>query len=122
MSDRECLLELNEEYVRASLAGDVRWYSQRLADDFVCIESDGTVLDKAAFLRHTSAGSDLVLYRLEEVDVRCYSNVGLVRATGRWVARDGTRGLSRYVDVYVLANGEWRCVSAQVTRPPDGRH
>lgn len=117
MSDRERLLHLNEEYVRASLTGDVRWYHELLAEDFVCIESDGSVLDRKAFLRQTAHGSDLVLYRLEEVDVRCYGDVGLVRATGRWVSKLGTRGMSRYTDIYVRIDNDWRVVSAQVTRP-----
>ena len=117
MSEMQRLLDLNEAYVRASLTGDVRWYSEWLAEDFICIESDGSVLDRKAFLRQAAHGSDLVLYRLEEVDVRFYGAVGLVRATGRWVAKDGTRGTSRYTDVYVRVDDDWRVVSAQVTRP-----
>ena len=66
----------------------------------MCIESDGGVLDKAAFLRMTAKGSDLADYRLDEVDVRFYGDVALVRATGSWTTKSGTPGLSRYVDVY----------------------
>ena len=111
------LQRLNERYVQASLAGDVEWFRERLAEDFVCIESDGSVLDKTAFLRMTARGSDLAEYRLDEVDIRCYGEVALVRATGLWTARDGTPGVSRYVDVYVRSGGDWKAVSAQVTRP-----
>jgi ketosteroid isomerase-like protein len=108
---------LNQEYVQASLAGDVEWFQAHLADDFVCIESDGSLLDKAAFLRMTAQGSDLAEYRLEDVAIRIYGDVALVRATGSWTAKDGTPGMSRYVDIYVRANGDWRAVSAQITRP-----
>ena len=44
MSEDQHLRRLNEQYVAASLAGDVEWYRSHLADDFVCIESDGSVL------------------------------------------------------------------------------
>jgi len=118
MFDVTELKRLNEQYVRASLDGDVAWYRERLADDFVCIEPDGSVLDKTGFLQMTARGSDLAAYRLEEVDIRIYGNVGLVRATGSWRARDGTPGLSRYVDVYLRTGEVWQVVSAQVTRPP----
>jgi len=37
MSREEHLRMLNEQYVRASLAGDVEWYRAHLADEFVCI-------------------------------------------------------------------------------------
>jgi len=108
---------LNQQYVDASLAGDVEWYRTHLADEFVCIDSDGSVLDKAAFLRMTAQGSDLAEYRLDEVDVRFYGDVAMVRATGSWKTKDGIPGLSRYIDVYVRAGDHWKAVSAQITRP-----
>ena len=52
MSREDMLRQLNEQYIRASLAGDVEWYRTHLADDFICIESDGNLLDKAAFGPH----------------------------------------------------------------------
>src|SRR5688572_33043755 len=79
MTPEEELEQLNEQYVKASLAGDVEWYRRRLAEEFVCIESDGSVLDKAAFLRQTAQGSDLVEYRLDRVDIRVYGEAGVVR-------------------------------------------
>jgi len=117
MSREEHLRMLNEQYVRASLAGDVEWYRTHLAEEFVCIESDGAVLDKDAFLRMTGNGSELAEYHLDEVEVRFYGEVALVRATGSWRAKDGTPGLSRYVDVYVQKGDDWKAVSAQITRP-----
>lgn len=117
MSREDEVRRLNQQYVAASLAGDVEWYRQRLAEEFVCIDSDGSVLDKTAFLKMTAQGSDLATYHLDEVDFRFYSDVALVRATGSWKAKNGTPGLSRYVDVYVWKGSEWKVVSAQITRP-----
>ena len=110
------LRALNEEYIRALLSGDVDWYRARLADDFVCIESDGLILDRAAFLRRTALGSLLASYVLKEVTVSFYGDVALVRARGEWTQRTGVAGHSRYVDVYARCGGEWKVVSAQVTR------
>ena len=112
------LRSLNRRYIEAWLSADVDWYRERLSEDFVCIESDGNVLDKAAFLRSTAKGSDMASYRLDEVDVRIYGDVGLVRATGSWEKKDGIRGVSRYIDVYVRVGEDWKVVSAQITRPP----
>lgn len=115
-----CLRELNELYVKASLTGDVEWFRRHLADEFVCIDSDGAILDREAFLQHAAAGSDVDDYRLGQVDVAIYDRVALVRATGRWVSREGVPGISRYLDVYVFRDGEWKAVSAQITRPGPG--
>ena len=120
ISDDARLRDLNEQYVRASLAGDVEWYRERLDPRFVCIDSDGEVLDKDAFLRQTAGGSTMAHYRLAQVDVCRYGRdgeVALVRATGEWTTKDGTPGVSRYVDVYVRDGDDWKVVSAQITRP-----
>lgn len=115
-SDTATLERLNQEYVDAFMNADVEWYRKHLAEDFVCIESDGSVLNKSEFLINTAKGPDVVEYKLEQVDVRIYGPVALVQATGGWSTSDGTQGISRYIDVYVKANGEWKTVSAQITR------
>jgi ketosteroid isomerase-like protein len=111
------LRRLNEDYVRASLSCDVRWFEAHLARDFVCIESDGSVHFREGFLRLAAIESDLAEYRLDYVDVRFYGEVALVRASGSWTKKDGARGISRYTDVYVYTAGAWKVVSAQITRP-----
>jgi ketosteroid isomerase-like protein len=117
VSPEQQLRLLNQQYVAASLAADVEWYRKHLADDFVCIDSDGSVLDKDAFLRLTAKGSDLAEYRLDDVNLRIYGDVALVRANGSWKTKTGIPGVSRYIDVYVQSGGEWKAVSAQITRP-----
>jgi hypothetical protein len=111
------LRRLNEEYVRASSTGDVQWFDAHLARDFVCIESDGSVLFRDGFLRAAGRACDLVEYRLDYVDVRFYGDVALVRASGSWTNKDNVRGISRYTDVYVYTDSAWKVVSAQITRP-----
>lgn len=117
MTEDQHIRQLNEAYVRASLAGDVEWYRQHLADEFVCIESDGSVLHKAAFPEMTAKGSELASYHLDSVDIRFYGDVALVRCTGSWTAKDGIPGISRYVDIYPRFGDEWKAVSTQITRP-----
>jgi ketosteroid isomerase-like protein len=114
------LTRLNQQYIDAFMQGDVPWYRANLADDFVCIESDGSVLGKEAFLRNASGGPDVATYRLEDVRIRMFGHIALVHATGRFTRRDGSSGTSRYTDVYALRNGAWKAVSAQVTRTAGG--
>lgn len=95
---------------------DVEWYREHLADDFVVIESDGSVLNKPEFLATTARGPDVVAYTLTEVDVRIYEGVALVRATGQWTGKDDSQGVSRYTDIYVKTGDKWKTVSAQITR------
>jgi ketosteroid isomerase-like protein len=124
-ADRATLERLNQEYVAAFMNSDVEWYRQHLAEDFVCIESDGSILHKQQFLVNTAKGPGVAEYKLEHVDVRIYGNAALVLATGLWTGRNGSKGMSRYIDVYVK-QGEWKTVSAQITRGlslgPRGRY
>ena len=115
-SEKMTLERLNEEYIQAYMSADVNWYLEHLADDFVCIESDGSVLNKAQFLTNTAQGPDVADYKLQKVNVRIYGGVGLVQATGLFTRRDGTSGVSRYTDVYVHTGEKWTVVSAQITR------
>jgi ketosteroid isomerase-like protein len=110
------LTRLNQEYVDAFMNADVGWYRENLASDFVCIESDGSVLDRDAFLRTAARGPDVATYTLADVRVRVFGHTALVHATGRFTRRDGSHGTSRYTDVYVLTDGRWKAVSAQITR------
>lgn len=119
-TDETMLLRLNQQYVDSFMNADVNWYRQHLADDFVVIESDGAVLNKTEFLANTAKGPDVADYTLQDVSVRIYGSVALIQATGHWTGKDGSKGLSRYIDVYVKAEGEWKTVSAQITRASRG--
>ena len=115
-SDRATLEKLNQEYVAAFMNANVDWYRDHLADDFICIESDGSLVHKQKFLANVAHGPDVADYKLEQVDVRVYGDSALVQATGIWTRRDGSKGMSRYIDVYVKRDDEWKTVSAQITR------
>lgn len=120
-SEQTALERLNDQYVKAFMNADVEWYRQHLADDFVCIESDGSLLNKDQFLLNTARGPDVDDYKLHDVDVRIYGSVALVQATGSWIGKDNAKGISRYTDVYVKSQGDWKTVSAQITRAVETR-
>jgi ketosteroid isomerase-like protein len=116
MPDEARLSQLNERYIASYMEADVDWYREHLTDDFVCIDSDGSVLDKAQFLRKTAAGPDVAEYHLKQVRIRIYGDTALVHGTGLFNRRDGGTGTSRYTDVYVKVGRDWKAVSAQITR------
>ena len=115
-SDQTTLEQLNAEYVRAFMSSDVNWYKKHLVDDFVGIESDGSILNKSQFLSKTAEGPEVADYKLQKVSVRIYGGVALVQATGLWAKEDQSTGVSHYIDVYIRTAAGWKAVSAQVTR------
>ena len=115
-SDESVLRQLNDQYIQSLMQADVEWYREHLAEDFLCIESNGSLLDKVQFLRKTAEGPDLADYRLTQVRVRIYGDVALVHGQGLFKRRDATTGTSRYTDIYLRVGSDWKAISAQVTR------
>lgn len=116
MSEEVTLRKLNAAYIHSYLTSDVVWYDEHLDNDFICIQSDGSVLDKPRFLFHTARGPDVARYQLEQVRIRIIGTTALVHGTGLFAKPDGTEGTSRYTDIYAKLDGRWKVVAAQVTR------
>lgn len=106
---------LNTAYLEAMMRGDTGWFERHLAAEFVCIESDGRLRTRGEFLRKIAAGPSFTSYRLDELRVRSYGVVAVVRGAGRFSHADGTVAVCRYSDTYVYRGEAWLVVSAQVT-------
>jgi len=115
-SDEDILKELNAKYVESFMKSEVEWYRRHLADDFVCVESDGSVLDKSQFLTDAANPPGVLEYHLDSVRIRIFGDAALVHGDGSYTRKDHTTGKSRYTDTYIKMNGEWKVVSAQITR------
>jgi hypothetical protein len=105
-SDRSTLQQLHEQYIAALLKADVGWYSEYLAEDFLCINSDGAVRDKRQFLKDVAAGPEVKDYKLQDVHVRFYGRAALVQAKGVFTRKDGSPGQIRSTDVYMKTAGD----------------
>jgi hypothetical protein len=108
--------ELNLQFLDAMVTGNAGWFARRLAEEFLFIEGDGQIRDRASFVGMIAAGPVFSAYDLDDVKVRVYGDVAMLQATGRFIRTDGYIGMSRYVDIYVKVEGDWQVVSAQVTR------
>jgi ketosteroid isomerase-like protein len=115
-TDEAVLRELNRGYVDAFMNADAAWYDAHLADDFICVRADGSMLDKPAFLAGTTPAAAAAEYLLDDVAVRIHGPSAYVTALGTWRRQDGSTGQTRYIDSYVRTDDGWRVVSAQLTR------
>jgi hypothetical protein len=106
---------LNDQYIQALLNADREWFIRHLAEEFTCIESNGVMRDKAGFLEVLEAGPRYAGYRLDEMRVRLLGDGAVIQATGTFTRPDGSTGSSRYTDVYLRRDGEWKVLAAQIT-------
>jgi len=76
----DCLLDLNRDYIRAVETSDVSRFAEILADDFLCSQPDGSLLDREAFLRHTAAPVKISNLEAHDVKVRIMGDVAIIHA------------------------------------------
>ena len=115
-SDLELLTELNRDYIRSVQTSDVRRFDEILADDFLCSNPDGTLIDRKAFLEQTARPVRISNLEAHDVVVRIMGDVALIHARTTYLGPDGRPGGGRYTDVWARRGGRWLAVSAHVTR------
>ena len=115
-SDLETLQDLNRDYIRSVQTSDVRRFDEILADDFLCSNPDGSLIDRAAFLVQTARPVTISDLEARDVNVRLMGDVAIIHARTTYVRADGGAGSGRYTDVWARREGRWLAVSAHVTR------
>jgi ketosteroid isomerase-like protein len=115
-SDHDVLEQLNRDYIDSVQASDVKRFDEILADDFLCSNPDGSLIDRAAFLRQTARPVTISNLRAEDVVIRILGDVALIHARTSYTKPDGQEGGGRYTDVWARRDGRWLAVSAHVTR------
>ena len=115
-SDLDVLAALNRDYINSVQHGDVRRFDEILADDFLCSNPDGSLVDKKQFLAQTARPVTISGLTAEDVKVRIIGDVAIIHARTSYTAADGEQRNGRYTDVWARRDGKWLAVSAHVTR------
>ncbi|HEX2426809.1 MAG TPA: nuclear transport factor 2 family protein [Gaiellaceae bacterium] len=114
--ERDALIALNRDYVESVQQGDVRRFDEILAEDFVCSNPDGSLVDRDGFLAQTARPVTIADLKAHDVDVRVLGDVALIHARTTYTLPDGRQGAGRYTDVWARRDGRWLAVAAHVTR------
>ena len=115
-SDHAALAALNTDYINAIQNCDVKRFDQILAPEFYCSNPDGSLVDRAAFLKQTARPITIQGLKAEDVLIRIMDGVAIIHTRTVFTKADGQPCGGRYTDVYARQNGRWLAVSAHVTR------
>jgi len=115
-SDHDALLALNRDYIDSVQNSDVRRFDEILADDFLCSNPDGSLVDRASFLAQTARPVTIKNLAAQDVNIRLMGDFAIIHARTSYTLPDGRAGSGRYTDVWARRNGQWLAVSAHVTR------
>jgi ketosteroid isomerase-like protein len=115
-SDHDVLEQLNRDYIDSVQASDVKRFDEILADDFLCSNPDGSLVDRAAFLKQAARPVTISNLKAQDLIIRILDDVAIIHARTAYTKPDGSAGGGRYTDVWVRRDGRWLAVSAHVTR------
>jgi len=115
-SDLDALTALNRDYINSVQHGDVRRFDEILAEDFLCSNPDGSLVDKKGFLAQTARPVTISGLAIDDVKIRILGDVAIIHARTSYMTAEGKRRHGRYTDVWARRGGSWLAVSAHVTR------
>jgi ketosteroid isomerase-like protein len=115
-SDLDTLLALNRAYIQSVQTSDVQRFEEILADDFLCSNPDGSLVDRERFLEQTALPVTIANLEAHDVNVRLMGDLAIIHARTTYSGPDGRLGSGRYTDVWARRHGRWLAVSAHVTR------
>jgi ketosteroid isomerase-like protein len=116
----EELLKLENEFARAVASNDADALDRLLADDWLIVEPDGGMIDKARFLGVIRCGA-LSHESMESTEprIRVYGNTAIVTVMtttkGKFMGKDFS-SCERATDIFVKQADHWQCVFTQLTR------
>jgi ketosteroid isomerase-like protein len=111
---QEQILKLEKEFSQAIVKNDAEAVGRFLADDWIIIDPDGGIIDKARFLAVIRSGSlTHEMMESDDIRVRLYGGetavVTALTTTKREFSGQGFTTQERVTDVFVRQNGRWEC-------------
>lgn len=112
----QALTDMENQWAKASMASDGDAIATMLSQDFVALDSDGTMHGKAEVVTRTKKAK-WVTNEIGDLKVIVHGDSAIV--TGSWTGK-GTDGAGkpvnakeRWADTWVkMANGKWQCVAS----------
>ncbi len=119
---REELMNLQKETVRALQLHNGSFFNRVYSDDFVWTSSSGGSLDKTAFVNNVETSNvKYTSFVVSDIRVRTFQQTAVI--TSLWSARGSSNGnsfsrQSRVITVYVYGQRGWQVVASQETQLP----
>lgn len=106
------LHELNRGYVRAAQDLDARWYEAHLHEAYMSFNPDGSLADKAGYIRRIATPGPPRRYEAIDTRIRVIGSLGIIQSGFRMFDPEGKPAAGCYTDIWSSAEGQWLCLSA----------
>ncbi len=114
--------ESERQWAESVANGDASVVERILADDFLGIDPDGNLYEKAKMVADTrEAPKEFISNHLNDVKVRFFGDTAVAQGNESWVRRTGTplRGRFVWTDTWLLRNGAWQIVASEDLIAPE---
>jgi ketosteroid isomerase-like protein len=110
--DLDTLTALNRDFVTSVQKGDVKRLDEIFADDFMVSTPDGSLLDKAEYLKLVAQPVKISGLVAEDVRIRLLGDFAIIHARFNSRFPDGKQRRGRYTDNYARRDGTWVAIAA----------
>jgi len=121
-SDQQTLMDLENQWDMAFRNGNVKFIDSILDPDFIATYDNGTRANKAKELElAASFNQQIDDSDLDDFTIKINGNTAVVWFTLRLLGPIQGKPVEltyHYLDVWVLRDGNWRCIASQSTRVP----
>ena len=121
MQDSAELSALNRQFIENFIKQDAVRHDAIIHKDFVCIQSDGSIVGREEYMKGWAAAyahSGYTDFSYTDESIRIFGDIALVRSKTVYTKKLGDKvlkGNSIYTDTYVKENHHWKCIQAQIT-------
>ena len=108
--------ESENQWAESVANGDASVVERILADDFLGVDPDGNLYDKAKMVADTrEAPKEFISNHLNDVKVRFFGDTAVAQGNESWVRRAVTPLNGRFVwtDTWLRRNGKWQIVASE---------
>lgn len=114
------ITESEKQWAESVPSGDKSVVERILADDFVGVDPQGGLYDKAKMVSETAdAPKYFASNHLNEVKIRFYGDTAVAQGNESWERKNGERGRFVWTDTWLRRNGRWEIVAAEDLIAPD---
>jgi hypothetical protein len=116
------IVEYERQWAESSASGKTEQLEKFLADDFVGVDPNGQLYNKAKEIADTRHDfKDYNYNHLNEVKVRFFGDTAVAQGSESWHRRTGEPKFGRFVwtDTWIRRNGQWQVVAAEDLTIPE---
>ena len=117
--DEQALMKIQHEWAEARVKGDSSYTRSIESDDCTIVWPDGSIVNKRQDLQTMIGDVVFTEFKIDDLQVRLYGNVGIVIGEGIIKAHKGKQDLldGKFVwtDTFVKQGGQWKVVASQIT-------